>query len=110
MKALGLPYVRIEYLAPDLIGKILRLPNFLLLRIAKKMMTIDPQARSSTLQDLDRGVPTEIDDLNGQIVQFAEQAGTSAPANRAIYERVKYLEKNPGAYLSPEELYAKSSL
>ncbi|MEE2901475.1 MAG: 2-dehydropantoate 2-reductase [Myxococcota bacterium] len=110
MKALGQPYVRIEYLSPDLIGKILRLPNFFLLRIAKKMMTIDPQARSSTLQDLDRGVPTEIDDLNGQIVQLAKQAGTSAPANQAIYEQVKYLEKSPGEFLSPEELYAKSSL
>ena len=74
------------------------------------MMTIDPQARSSTLQDLERGVPTEIDDLNGQIVQLAKQADTSAPANQAIYDRVKYLEKNPGEFLSPEELYAKSSL
>ena len=108
MKALGLPYVRIEYLAPDLIGKILRLPNLLLLRIAKKMMTIDPLARSSTLQDLDRGVPTEIDDLNGQIVRLAEEAGTPAPANRAIYERVKFLEMNPGAFLSPEELRQRS--
>ena len=108
MKALGLPYERIEYLAPDIIGKLLRLPNFILLRIAKKMMTIDPQARSSTLQDLDRGVPTEIDDLNGQIVRLAEEAGTDAPANRAIYARVKHLEETPGEFLSPEELKARS--
>jgi 2-dehydropantoate 2-reductase len=42
--------------------------------------------------DLDRGVPTEIEVLNGAVVRLAERHGISTPANRLIVSMVKYLE------------------
>jgi 2-dehydropantoate 2-reductase len=42
--------------------------------------------------DLDRGVPTEIEVLNGAVVRLAKRHGISTPANRLIVSMVKYLE------------------
>jgi 2-dehydropantoate 2-reductase len=42
--------------------------------------------------DLDRGMPTEIEVLNGAVVRLAKRHGISTPANRLIVSMVKYLE------------------
>lgn len=47
---------------------------------------------SSTAQDLARGKRTEIDYLNGLIVQRGEALGVSTPANRVLWAMVKLLE------------------
>jgi 2-dehydropantoate 2-reductase len=46
---------------------------------------------SSMLQDLRRGAPTEIDAINGQVVQNGEKAGIPTPTNQALYSLVKSL-------------------
>lgn len=51
--------------------------------------------RSSTLQDLQKGKPTEIEALNGIIVRLADQYHVPATANRAVYQMVKFLESHP---------------
>ena len=43
------------------------------------MLAIDPLARSSMWDDLARGRPTEIDDLQGAVLRLAALAGTAAP-------------------------------
>ena len=48
--------------------------------------------KSSTAQDLMRHKPTEIDYLNGLIVQKATQYGLDVPNQKAIYALVKMLE------------------
>ena len=48
--------------------------------------------RSSTLQAIHAGKRTEIEALNGMIVQLANQRGIKAEVNRAVYEMVKFLE------------------
>lgn len=50
---------------------------------------------SSTAQDLARGKPTEIDYLNGFIVQRGEALGIATPVNRAMWALVKLLESTP---------------
>ncbi len=45
--------------------------------------------RSSMLQDLDLGRPTEIDAISGEILRTAESYGLDLPATRAIVEEVK---------------------
>ncbi|GAB5509709.1 MAG: hypothetical protein Rhims3KO_11100 [Hyphomicrobiales bacterium] len=40
--------------------------------------------RSSMVQDLEAGRPTEIDFLNGAVVGFAKQQGLDAPFHRSI--------------------------
>ena len=47
---------------------------------------------SSTAQDLARGKPTEIDDLNGYIVRRGSALGVPTPANQSLYALVKLLE------------------
>ena len=51
-----------------------------------------PNQSSSTAQDLARGKPTEIDYLNGFIVQRGEALGIATPANQVLWALVKLLE------------------
>lgn len=51
-----------------------------------------PQQRSSTAQDLARGKPTEIDQLNGLIVRRGAAFGIATPANQALLALVKLAE------------------
>jgi len=44
---------------------------------------------SSMLQDLRRGAPTEIDAINGAIVQIGEQQGVPTPINRSLWQLVR---------------------
>lgn len=54
-----------------------------------------PTQMSSTAQDLARGKTTEIDHLNGYIVQRGQALGVSTPANRVLWALVKLLESLP---------------
>jgi 2-dehydropantoate 2-reductase len=45
--------------------------------------------RSSMLQDVERGAPTEIDAINGAIVTAGDEAGIPAPVNRTLWHFVK---------------------
>ena len=58
------------------------------LRVAQAM----PQQCSSTAQDLARGRPTEIDQLNGHIVQRGAALGVPVPLNHALWALVKLAE------------------
>lgn len=51
-----------------------------------------PMQSSSTAQDLARAKPTEIDYLNGFIVQRGQALGIPTPANRVLWALVKLLE------------------
>lgn len=93
-------------LPPAIIARALRLPDAILLRVAKKLVSADPGARSSTLQDLDAGKTTEIDELNGAIVGLGRARGRATPANATIAEIVHGLEGRtpPLRFVTPAEL------
>ena len=55
-----------------------------------------PAQFSSTAQDLARGKPSEIDYLNGLIVQRGEALGIATPANRVLWALVKLMEAKAG--------------
>jgi 2-dehydropantoate 2-reductase len=105
-RATGRRITRIGPLAPALVARLLPLPNGVFLRLAPKMIAIDPAARLSTLQDLDRGHRTEIDYLNGEIVGFGASTGVPTPANAFVTAYVHRLEgmKPPLPFMTPEEL------
>jgi 2-dehydropantoate 2-reductase len=48
--------------------------------------------KSSSLQSLERDRPTEIDYLNGYVVQQAEQAGVATPINARLVTMIKEIE------------------
>jgi len=106
MRAAKLHPVTVVGMPPAAIARLLTLPDAIVLRVAKTMVSIDPRAKSSTLQDLEAGKPTEIDDLSGEIVRLAEEAGMSAPANRVIVDAVHALEQTamPLPFWTPETL------
>jgi 2-dehydropantoate 2-reductase len=71
---------------------LLRLPDFLFRAVLGRMMQIDPQARSSMWEDLQRGRRTEIDYLQGVIVDLADRHGLEAPLSRRIVALVREAE------------------
>lgn len=60
-------------------------------RIAQTM----PTQYSSTAQDLMRGKPSEIDHLNGYVVQRGTALGVPTPANRVLWAVTKLAENAP---------------
>ena len=48
--------------------------------------------RTSMLQDIDKGVKTEVDEIHGAIINAAKEAGVEVPLTKAIVERVHRLE------------------
>jgi 2-dehydropantoate 2-reductase len=81
---------------PNMAPFILSLPNFLFLRVASRMIRIDPQARSSMWQDLQQGRKTEIDYINGEIVALAKKNRLYAPINSEITDLIKEVETQGG--------------
>ena len=70
------------------------------------MVKIDPKARSSMWEDLQRGRRTEIDHLQGQIVTLAQRHGLKAPLSVRVMELIRNAEQagkgSPG--LTPEQV------
>ena len=58
----------------------------------RKIAETMPSQFSSTAQDLARGKHSEIDYLNGLIVQRGEALGVATPANRVLWALVKLME------------------
>jgi 2-dehydropantoate 2-reductase len=106
MRAAGIRPVAVGPLRPALLPYLLRLPDFLFRLLARRMIAVDPKARSSTLQDLDRGRRTETDEFQGAIVRLAEQAGTTAPLSRLVLERIRDAEAagKGSPHLTPDDL------
>lgn len=90
----------------QLIPYILLLPNSLFEIVASSMIKIDPAARSSMYEDFMLGRHTEIDYLNGEIVDLAKHLNIPSPVNSAIMNLVKTAEKqsNGSPMISAKEL------
>ncbi len=50
--------------------------------------------KSSTLQDITAGKRTEIEALNGAVIQLAQEHGIAVPYNRAVCNLVRFLESS----------------
>ena len=59
----------------------------------KEVMRETANNRSSMLQDLEHGKRTEIDEINGEIVQKAKKVGVPVPVNRTLWTLVRGLEQ-----------------
>ena len=71
---------------------LLRLPDTLFAMVLAPAMKIDPQARSSMWEDLERRRRTEIDYLQGVITAIADRHGLKAPLSRRIVALIKEAE------------------
>jgi 2-dehydropantoate 2-reductase len=110
----GLAAIRAEGLRPvsptpipaGWMPSLLRLPDAIFEAVLGRTMKIDPQARSSMSEDLQRGRRTEIDYLQGVIVEISDRHGLKAPLSRRIVALIKSAEAagqgSPG--LTPEQI------
>jgi 2-dehydropantoate 2-reductase len=87
---------------------LLRLPDALFKFVLGAAMKIDPDARSSMWEDLQRGRRTEIDHLQGVIAEIADRRGSKVPLTRRVMALIKRAEAegkgSPG--LTAEEIIA----
>ena len=89
LDAAGIAPAKVASAPPRLLPTILRLPDFLFKLVAARMLRIDPTARSSMWDDLQKGRTTEIDDLCGAVMRLAQQHGTVAPVNAKLLTMVQ---------------------
>jgi 2-dehydropantoate 2-reductase len=88
----GIRLERLERVPPQAIPWILSLPDGVFARVAASIIAIDPEARSSMWEDLQRGRETEIDHISGEVVALASAHGARAPINEAIVRLIKEAE------------------
>jgi 2-dehydropantoate 2-reductase len=71
---------------------LLRLPDAVFEMLLGRTMKIDPEARSSMWEDLQRGRRTEIDYLQGVITEIADRRGLRVPLSRRVVALIKSAE------------------
>ena len=88
------------------VPRILRLPTPIYRRVAAKMLKIDRQARTSMAYDLREGRLTEIDQLQGAILELAQVQNIQVPTLAVIYRAIKSIEGHGPVtpQLSPSEI------
>jgi len=104
--------IRLESL-PDVSVGLTRLVNFLLVKVAAKVaaarvdrMKTPWPLLGSTLQSLRRNRPTEIDYLNGEVVELGKKTGVPTPLNARIVELVHRVEQT-GTFFTVDEVRRK---
>jgi 2-dehydropantoate 2-reductase len=110
----GLAAVRADGIKPvsstpipaGLMPHLLRLPDAVFGVLLGGTVKIDPRARSSMWEDLQRGRATEIDYLQGVITEIADRRGLKVPLSRRIVALIKNAEiLGKGApKLTPEQI------
>jgi 2-dehydropantoate 2-reductase len=71
---------------------LLRLPDAAFELLLGRTTKIDPEARSSMWQDLQRGRRTEIDYLQGVITEIADRRGLQVPLSRRVVALIRSAE------------------
>ncbi len=106
LKAAGIPVRSTAPVPMHWVPAILRLPTPLYTRVAAQTITIDPEARTSMAYDLDAGRKTEIDQLQGQIVELARAHGVKTPVTAAITRAICAAEAGGARALTPAQVRA----
>ena len=106
MKAEGIRPVASTPIPPALTPHLLRLPDAVFRLLLGRTMKIDPEARSSMWEDLQRGRRTEIDYLQGVITRIAERHGLQVPLSARIVALIKHAEADGkgSPRLTPEQI------
>jgi 2-dehydropantoate 2-reductase len=92
LKAEGVRPASATPVPANLLPHLLRLPDFIFSRVLGRTMKIDPEARSSMWEDLQRGRRTEVDYLQGVIVRMAADRRIAVPISERVVALVKAAE------------------
>jgi 2-dehydropantoate 2-reductase len=106
IEAAGIKPVSSTPIPPGWTPHLLRLPDPIFELLLGRTMKIDPEARSSMWEDLQRGRVTEIDYLQGVITDIADRKGLQVPLSRRVVALIKSAEAagkgSPG--LTPDRI------
>ena len=103
-KAAGIKAKAVTKIPIDWLPAALRLSDWIFQRVAKPVLDVDPAARSSMWEDLQRGRKTEIDEINGVIVKLAKEHGVSAPINGRLVQAIHQAENGKIKTMSPSDM------
>lgn len=102
--AAGMHPAKLTPLPPAWLPRVLEMPDSWFRRLASRLLAIDPVARSSMWEDLERGRSTEVDAINGEVVRLAAAHGVAAPVNARLVELVHQVEHARRAWTAQELL------
>lgn len=92
LAASHIPVARVTPLPPRLIPRLLTVPDGLFKVLARRIVAIDPTARSSMWDDLEAKRRTEIDYIQGEVVALATRLGRTAPVNATLLALIREAE------------------
>lgn len=104
------PVAKLTPLPPTWMPWLLAAPDAIFTRVAKKVVAIDPSARSSMWDDFEARRPTEIDYLQGEVVALAKRLGRTAPINAGLVALVRAAEAGGKRNFTAAELQASLGL
>jgi 2-dehydropantoate 2-reductase len=104
MRAAGIRPVRLGRLDARVAARLLPAPDFVFRLLAGAMIRIDPAARSSMADDLDRGRTTEVDWLNGAVVRLGARHGVPTPVNERVVDAIRARERGERRAIAPSDL------
>jgi len=91
-RAKGIVLPKMAAIPMPLVPKVLDTPDWLFKILGSKMMDIDPTVRTSMWWDLSGNRLTEVDVLNGAVVNEGRDFGIACPVNERIVEYVHEAE------------------
>jgi 2-dehydropantoate 2-reductase len=106
ISAANIPIQKLTAVPARWLPAVLSLPDFVFKRLAQPMLAIDPLARSSMWEDLQRGRKTEVEWLNGEVLRLAADYGIAAPINTRVRELIQLAEQGGRKDYSADELLA----
>ena len=106
IKAAGIKPVSSTPIPANWTPHLLRLPDAVFGMLLGRTMKIDPEARSSMWEDLQRGRRTEIDYLQGVITAIADRHELQVPLSRRIVKLIRSAETSGkgSPKLTPEQI------
>lgn len=84
---------RVTPLPSSWLPALMRLPDALFMRLASRLLRIDPLARSSMWDDLAAQRATEVDYIQGEIVELGRAHSVATPVNARLMQRVHEAEQ-----------------
>jgi 2-dehydropantoate 2-reductase len=92
LAAAKLPVATLLRLPPRWVARLLPMPDWIFSAVARRLVSTDPEVRSSMADDFAAGRTTEVDYLQGEVVALAARVGRQAPVNRSLVELVHAAE------------------
>ncbi|HEX5257869.1 MAG TPA: 2-dehydropantoate 2-reductase, partial [Sphingomicrobium sp.] len=92
LRSAGIRPAKVGAVGPRLLPVVIGSPDWLFNRVFIRSWKIDEKARSSMSDDLAHGRKTEVDFINGELVQLAHRLEVDAPVNEAIVALIRKAE------------------